>query len=401
MTALLIKVTLLFLLGLIAFLASRRATASMRHLLCVCALLGSLLLPMVALFQASKAIDLRMAPLSVVAGTTRVMAKSHAWPSVQLLIGLWALGTALMLIRLALGHLAVRRALHSAAPIAPGIYVAEVNVPIASGVLRPVVLMPRFAAEWPDWQRAAAVSHERAHIERKDLLANLIAHLACALYWFHPLAWVLSSLLHREQETACDDAVLHSGFEPATYAEALLAVARKSTPTLLVPSSLTGCAMTTQIDVKARILRLLDRGIARTASPLTLRVAAAAFAGLVLLVGAGIKVRAQSDQPPAASAAPGQVYSVGGDVVSPSVIDKIDPQYTEEARHQKIAGPVRLSVVVGTDGLAHDISVLQSLDPGLDQSAAEAVQKWHFAPGTLKGEPVPVKAVIEVNFRLL
>jgi TonB family protein len=242
-------------------------------------------------------------------------------------------------------------------------------------------LIPHAAEGWPEWQRAAAVRHERAHIERKDLQANFIAHLACALYWFHPLAWILSSLLRREQEAACDDAVIHSGFESATYAEALLAVARNSTSTLLP-----GCAMTTQINVKSRIMRLLDQGIARTTSPLTFRLAVIAFAGVVLAIA--IPVRAQ------------EPYKVGGDVTAPRVIDKVDPVYTEDARRDKISGPVMLSMTIGTDGMAHDISVIKSLDPGLDVKAVEAVQQWHFAPGTLKGEAVPVRATVEINFKL-
>ena len=60
-----------------------------------------------------------------------------------------------------------------------------------------------------------------------------------------------------------------------------------------------------------------------------------------------------------------------------------------------------LSVVIGTDGLAHDISIVKSLDAGLDRKAAEAMEQWHFAPGTLNGEPVAVRATIEVNFKLL
>ena len=144
--------------------------------------------------------------------------------------------------------------------------------------------------------------------------------------------------------------------------------------------------MTTQLDVKSRIMRLLDRSIARTTSPSTLRYAAIAFAGLVLAIG--IPVRAQ------------EPYHVGGDVTSPSVAQKVEPQYTEEARKAKISGPVVLSLTVGVDGMAHDISVTKSLDSGLDLKAVEAVQQWHFNPGKLKGEPVPVRATIEINFRL-
>lgn len=380
MTALVVRITLLYLAGLVAWLVGRRSTAAMRHLVCICALAGSLVLPLAALLP-SRVIALPLVSTSAVSGASRAMARAAAWHSSSLLVWLWAIGAMFLLLRLAIGYWRMRRVIGSAEPIGAGALAADVNVPVACGLLRPVVLIPRAAAEWPEWQHAAALRHERAHIERRDLLANFLAGVACAVYWFHPLTWVLSSLLRREQETACDDTVLGSGFEPAIYAEALLAVARNSTSTLIP-----GCAMTTQIDVKNRILRLLDRSIARTTSPKTLRFAALVFAGLVIAIG--IPIRAQ------------EPYRVGGDVSAPQVLSKVDPQYTEEARHAKIAGSVLLRVVVGTDGVAHDITIVKSLDPGLDRNAAEAIEKWHFTPGMRKGEAVPVQAVIEVNFRL-
>jgi len=385
MITLLVKVTLLFLAGMIALLTTRRATAGMRHLLCVCTLAGSLILPL-ALLLPTKTIAFRLTSINAAVARSQAIGRSSLWPSSNVLLALWAIGTALLLLRLGIGYWRIRRAVRSAASVAPGMYAGDVNVPIATGLLRPVVLMPRAAAEWPDWQRAAAVRHERAHIERGDLTANFIAHVACAVWWFHPLVWFFSAALRREQEAACDDAVLHSGFEPATYAEAFLAVAQNTTSTFLFRIPTTGCAMTTQIDVKSRIMRLLDRSIARTASAATLRYAAIAFAGLVLAIG--IPVRAQ------------EPYKVGGDVTAPSVAQKVDPDYSEEARKAKISGPVLLSLTVGVDGMAHDISVVKSLGSGLDLKAVEAVQKWHFNPGMRNGEPVPVLATIEINFRL-
>ena len=150
--------------------------------------------------------------------------------------------------------------------------------------------------------------------------------------------------------------------------------------------------MTTQTNLKTRIARLLDRGIARTTSRANLLRTAAGFAIVLAAIGTlGLQQsKAQSDQ----------VYKVGGDVTSPSVLYKVDPAYTEEASQAKIVGTVVLNMVIGTDGLAHDISVVKSLDPGLDRTAAEAVQQWHFAPGTLHGEPVAVRATIEINFKL-
>jgi len=305
-------------------------------------------------------------------------------PTRDLLLALWAIGTVALLLRLAIGYWRIRQVVRSAELLEPGLYAADLNVPIASGLLQPKILMPRFAAEWPEWQRTAALRHERAHIERKDLIANFVAHLACAFYWFHPLVWVLAVLQRRAQEEACDDAVLYAGFDPATYAEALLAVAQDSTSNLI--PGIAGCPMTTQTNVKTRIMRLLDSSIARTTSRVNLRRTAIAFTALLLTIG--IQVRAD------------QVYKMADGVTSPQVIQKVDPQYTEDARRDKIAGKVVLDLVVGVDGTAHDINVRQNLDPGLDRSAVEAVQQWHFAPGTLKGEPVAVEAVIEINFRL-
>ena len=60
-----------------------------------------------------------------------------------------------------------------------------------------------------------------------------------------------------------------------------------------------------------------------------------------------------------------------------------------------------LAIVVDTDGKAKDIRVVRSLGMGLDEKAIEAVDKWRFKPGYKDGKPVPVKANVEVNFRLL
>jgi protein TonB len=98
--------------------------------------------------------------------------------------------------------------------------------------------------------------------------------------------------------------------------------------------------------------------------------------------------------------ASGDVFKVGGGVTAPRVTQRQDPEYTKEASDAKVEGTVLLSVVVGSDGIAHDINVTRSLGSGLDEKAVQAVQKWRFAPGTKDGAPVNVKASIEVNFRL-
>jgi TonB family protein len=97
----------------------------------------------------------------------------------------------------------------------------------------------------------------------------------------------------------------------------------------------------------------------------------------------------------------GGIYSVGNGVTAPTVITRVDPEYSEEARKAKYSGSVQLSIVVNTNGKATDIKVTKSLGMGLDEKAVEAIQKWVFKPGTNQGKPVNVRALVEVNFRLL
>jgi protein TonB len=97
----------------------------------------------------------------------------------------------------------------------------------------------------------------------------------------------------------------------------------------------------------------------------------------------------------------GGAYRIGGGVSPPSIIYKVEPEYSEEARKAKFQGTVRLSVVVDEKGNPRDIKITGPLGLGLDQKAVEAVEKWKFSPGKKDGKPVPVFAQIEVNFRLL
>lgn len=97
----------------------------------------------------------------------------------------------------------------------------------------------------------------------------------------------------------------------------------------------------------------------------------------------------------------GGVYRVGGGVSAPSVLYKVDPEYSEEARKAKYSGTVLISLIVDTNGKAQNIRVVRSLGLGLDEKAMEAVAKWKFKPGMKGGQAVAVQATIEVNFRLL
>jgi TonB family protein len=94
------------------------------------------------------------------------------------------------------------------------------------------------------------------------------------------------------------------------------------------------------------------------------------------------------------------VFKVGGGVSAPTLVFKVDPDYTEEARAAKLEGTVVLYVEIDVTGTATNLRVQRGLGVGLNEKAIEAVKQWRFKPGQKDGKPVTVAATIEVNFRL-
>jgi TonB family protein len=78
-----------------------------------------------------------------------------------------------------------------------------------------------------------------------------------------------------------------------------------------------------------------------------------------------------------------------------------DPQYTDEAREAKLQGKVTLQVLVGADGRAAEIRIVQGIGLGLDERAAQAIRGWKFVPAQDAGRRrVPAWVVVEAIFRL-
>ena len=94
------------------------------------------------------------------------------------------------------------------------------------------------------------------------------------------------------------------------------------------------------------------------------------------------------------------VYMVGGPVSPPRLVKSRDPKYTAAARNSKLQGTVVLSTIINTLGLAEQVKVIRSLDPGLDKNAAEALEHWQFTPATKDNQPVAVVIHVELNFKM-
>lgn len=97
---------------------------------------------------------------------------------------------------------------------------------------------------------------------------------------------------------------------------------------------------------------------------------------------------------------PAEVVKVGGGVTAPTVLSRVTPQYTDEARKDRYTGTVVIEGLIKTDGTFDVIRIVRGLDYGLTERAIDALKQWKFNPGMRQGKPVDVAINIEVNFNL-
>jgi periplasmic protein TonB len=86
---------------------------------------------------------------------------------------------------------------------------------------------------------------------------------------------------------------------------------------------------------------------------------------------------------------------------SPACLYCPEPPYTDEARKAKLQGKLSVRVLVGADGHAKRMQILQGLGMGLDEQALATIRNWRFAPAQdAARHPVSTWVVIETRFQL-
>jgi beta-lactamase regulating signal transducer with metallopeptidase domain len=205
---------------------------------------------------------------------------------------------------------------------------ADAGVPAAIGSRQPAIVIPSSADDWLEDRRRAVLLHEMAHVARRDCLTQLLASVACAVYWCHPAVWWIASRLRIERELACDDRVIAAGTDARDYARHLLEIAyafgRRRAPALVV-------SMARPRQLEGRMLAALDDDRNRTAPGPWTRAAVAVAAACVMT---GIAIVTPVAAPLAPSLAPAAQVRTDGNRLPGTW--QIAPSRTEGTIHLTI-----------------------------------------------------------------
>ena len=273
------KATAIAIAGLIAVRLAAHARAAVRHLLLAATFASLLALPLLLIAAPQATIDVPVVSTAAPARSAATVRPSvevqpaavtapsgdQRWspPSVLALArSIWLAGAVLFL--------------------AP--------VPIVLWRLR---RLRRTGLPWPNLQQQThalaadvrrAIVHELEHVQRRDWLILLAARSICAIYWFHPLAWVAWRKLSLEAERSCDDAVVVNE-ERTDYAEQLVTLAQRLSATQEAPM----LGMANRSDLSMRVSAVLDDRQRRGRAGLGLVAGAIGAAALVVLTIAPVR----------------------------------------------------------------------------------------------------------------
>lgn len=141
----------------------------------------------------------------------------------QILTGTWLAGALGLLLWYGTGYLLARRRLRAGSWEEPEDQVLmaalwkgehgapevlrteDTAAPLSLGLFRPLVFLPAGLGEE---ETAMVLSHELAHVRRRDLWYKFLLLLVNAAHWFNPLVWWMCRQAGRNLEYCCDDAVV-------------------------------------------------------------------------------------------------------------------------------------------------------------------------------------------------
>lgn len=172
---------------------------------------------------------------------------------------IWAVGAVLMLCYALFHYLRLKSMVREALPLFPmndgrsgtnknaTVWLCDaVSSPFILGFIKPRIYLPSGIEEEV---LPYVVTHEEAHLQRKDHLWKLLGYFLLAVHWFNPLVWAAYFVFCRDMELSCDEKIIrdYDLTGKKAYANALVSCGIQRKVVLICPPAFGA------IDVKKRV----------------------------------------------------------------------------------------------------------------------------------------------------
>jgi TonB family protein len=279
----------------------------------------------------------------------------------------------------------LRRRLSGAVPVEPSptdgfriLKTDKIRVPLTFGFLQESVYVPALWEDWTEDMRRMILAHEFAHIRRKDRLGRILQILVQAVWFFHPMVWLVSRKVDESREMACDDMTTGKTKERSIeYSKALVHIAERlvRVPSDRVPAS----ALIRQKNELLNRVRYQLEDVVKPPSKKRIALALAGLAFLTLSLSWTKTSTAPPDEPVPAAPAVGQDSSKtdwmqrfmslpegGTEAIQKNLV------YPEAARKAGLEGMVVVRVLYTQDGFRNASIKESSFEPGKDMGCLQA-----------------------------
>jgi len=228
-SSMIIQNTLFLIVIFIALAVLKNADARLRYLVAFIGLIKLLLPPWVPapfiqgpLSFSNGVVNFEIGNFVMVSETEQMNLSEKLNISMILLV-IWGVTASIAVLIPIISTIRLRMKLRSATPVGfddvqhiPGLASlrilksSNINMPLTLGIFTNRVYVPNHWDKWSTDCRRMILRHELAHIRRRDGLAQLIQQFIQAIYFFHPMVWILNQRLNQYREMACDDASVES-----------------------------------------------------------------------------------------------------------------------------------------------------------------------------------------------
>ncbi len=324
------------------------------------------------------------------------------------------IGIAATLLRIIISVISIMRIIRNGKEVERG---DRYTIIVTDREIDPFSWMKYIVISKEDWDgnHTSIIVHEKAHIYKGHSYELMLVNILAAMQWFNPAIWMLRIDLQELHEYEADEAVLKAGTDIKEYQY------------LLIKKAVSKSGYSVANSLNHSIIKKRITMMSKTKSPLKRGLKGLYVLPLVCLC-LGLQAQTVNEQDKGKEiSANGRKFELDEIViVSYSNESKNESFYLNEPENyasfqgegttgftkwifSKIyrpkgcshAGTMKVSFVIGKDGLVNNVRVIESVCEELDAMAVSLIKsspKWE--PATTNGKPVEQCLTIPIKFEI-